>query len=63
MSSIQKKSHIRDFTEGNITQQLVVFSLPLFMSNLLQIVYNMVDMIIVGAGSWQRGYLGSFGRR
>ena len=48
MSSIQKKSHIKDFTDGNITQQLVVFSLPLFMSNLLQIVYNMVDMIIVG---------------
>ena len=48
MSSINKSSHIRDFTEGNITKQLVVFSLPLFMSNLLQIVYNMVDMIIVG---------------
>lgn len=55
MSSIQKKSHIRDFTEGNITQQLVVFSLPLFMSNLLQIVYNMVDMIIVGQALGKEG--------
>ena len=43
------KSEIRDFTKGNITKQLIVFSLPLFLSNLLQIVYNMVDMVVVGA--------------
>ena len=41
-------SEIRDFTQGNITKQLVVFTMPLFLSNLLQIVYNMVDMIVVG---------------
>lgn len=44
----EKASHIRDFTRGNITSQLVVFAWPLFLSNLLQVVYNMVDMIIVG---------------
>ena len=42
------KSEIRDFTKGNITKQLLVFTGPLFLSNLLQIVYNMVDMIVVG---------------
>ena len=42
------KTMIKDFTKGNITKQLVVFALPLFLSNLLQIVYNMVDMIVVG---------------
>jgi len=42
------KSQIKDFTEGNIARQLIVFSLPLFLSNLLQVVYNMVDMIVVG---------------
>lgn len=42
------KSHIRDFTQGNITQQLLIFAWPLFLSNLLQVVYNMVDMIVVG---------------
>lgn len=42
-------SEIKDFTKGNITRQLIVFSLPLFLSNLLQIVYNMVDMVVVGA--------------
>ena len=36
------------FTEGNISKQLLVFSAPLFLSSLLQLVYNMVDMIIVG---------------
>ena len=41
-------SRIRDFTSGNITKQLVTFAWPLFLSNLLQVVYNMVDMIVVG---------------
>lgn len=43
-----EKSQIKDFTKGNITKQLVIFTMPLFLSNLLQIVYNMVDMIVVG---------------
>ncbi|MBQ8144776.1 MAG: MATE family efflux transporter [Butyricicoccus sp.] len=43
-----RTSEIRDFTQGNITKQLVVFAAPLFLSNLLQVVYNMVDMIVVG---------------
>ena len=32
-------SGIKDFTQGNITKQLVVFAWPLFLSNLLQVVY------------------------
>lgn len=42
------KSQIKDFTQGNISKQLVIFAAPLFLSNLLQVVYNMVDMVIVG---------------
>lgn len=42
------KTQIRDFTQGNVAKQLVNFALPLFMANLLQVVYNMVDMIVVG---------------
>ena len=41
-------SQIKDFTQGNISKQLIVFAWPLFLSNLLQVVYNMVDMIVVG---------------
>ena len=43
-----QKTEIKDFTKGNITQQLIVFAWPLFLSNMLQVVYNMVDMVIVG---------------
>lgn len=41
-------SAVKDFTKGNTMKQLVLFSAPLFFSNLLQVVYNMVDMLIVG---------------
>ena len=41
-------SYHTDFTQGNVTKHLLAFSAPLFLSNLLQIVYNMVDMVIVG---------------
>ena len=43
-----KTGYIQDFTKGNITKQLISFATPLFLSSLLQVVYNMVDMIIVG---------------
>ncbi|MBR5302654.1 MAG: MATE family efflux transporter [Clostridia bacterium] len=43
-----QRTQIRDFTHGNITRQLITFAWPLFLSNLLQVVYNMVDMVIVG---------------
>ena len=41
-------TQIKDFTKGPIARELIIFSLPLFLSNLLQIVYNMVDMIVIG---------------
>jgi len=41
-------TQIKDFTQGNISKQLIVFAWPLFLSNLLQVVYNMVDMMVVG---------------
>ena len=41
-------SLITDFTTGSVPKQLLIFSAPLFFSNLLQVVYNMADMIIVG---------------
>ncbi len=39
---------IRDLTAGSVPGTLIRFSLPLFLSGLLQMVYNMVDMIVVG---------------
>ena len=37
-----------DFTVGSVPRQLLRFASPLFLSSLLQVAYNMVDMIIVG---------------
>ena len=42
------KKFSTDFTQGNVPRQLFEFTLPLYASNILQIVYNVVDMIIVG---------------
>ncbi|MBQ9946122.1 MAG: MATE family efflux transporter [Clostridia bacterium] len=41
-------SQIRNFTEGKILKQLITFSAPLFLCNLMQVIYNMADMFIVG---------------
>ena len=42
------KTMIRDLTTGSVTRLLLVFAFPLLLSNLLQTVYNMVDMIVIG---------------
>ena len=39
---------IRDLTTGSVTKQLITFATPLFLSGLLQTLYNMVDMVVVG---------------
>lgn len=43
MSQFQK-----DLTQGSVAKQLILFSLPFLASNLLQALYNMADMLIVG---------------
>lgn len=42
------KTMVRDMTTGNVTRLLLSFAFPLFVSNALQAVYNIVDMIVVG---------------
>ena len=44
----EKKELIRDLTNGSVPKTLLNFAMPLFLSGLLQTVYNMVDMVIVG---------------
>lgn len=39
---------INDLTRGNVAKQLVYFSIPFVLSNLLQAVYSLVDMIVIG---------------
>lgn len=47
-STKDNKTLVNDFTEGNVTGRLIKFATPLFLGNMLQVVYNMVDMMIVG---------------
>lgn len=44
----ENKSMVRDLTGGNVVRLLLQFAFPLFISNALQAVYNIVDMIVVG---------------
>ncbi len=39
---------IRDLTTGSVTKNLLIFALPFMLSNLLQTLYNLVDMIVIG---------------
>ena len=56
-----KKAGARDLTEGALAPQIVLFTLPLIFSNLLQVMFNMVDVAVVGrfAGSLALGSVGS----
>lgn len=48
MQKIHSRTMIRDLTTGSVTKQLIVFATPLFLSGLLQTLYSMVDMVVVG---------------
>jgi len=39
---------MRDFTEGNITKQMLLFSMPMLIGNLFQQLYSIVDAVVVG---------------
>ena len=47
------KSNTKTLTEGPLAKQILLVSLPLALSNLLQVLFNMSDVAVVGrfAGS------------
>lgn len=47
MTGIRKTS-VRDMTHGSIVRQIILFSLPLMLGNIFQMLYNTVDSIVVG---------------
>lgn len=47
-----------NLTEGNILKMLLVFILPIFMTNLVQQFYNIVDVVIVGQYVGKTGTVG-----
>lgn len=52
---MESKRMINDMTEGNITRQLLKFSVPFMLSSLLQTLYAAVDMMVVGQFVGQSG--------
>ena len=49
------KKIVADYTSGNIPKQLILFALPFMASNAMQVLYSLVDMLIVGR------FVGSYG--
>ena len=51
----------QDLTQGRLGKQILFFSLPLMISNVLQVLFNMSDIAVVGrfAGSTALGAVGS----
>ena len=45
---MKKTTHSNDFTQGKLPRKLFFFAVPFMFSNLLQVLYNVVDMSIVG---------------
>ncbi len=50
-----------DMTAGSLPRQILLFSIPLMLSNVLQVLFNMADVAVVGrfAGSSALGSVGS----
>ena len=44
----KEETMVKDLTGGSVVRLLLQFAFPLFISNALQAVYNIVDMIVVG---------------
>ena len=38
----------KDLTQGSVLRQLMLFALPIALANILQIVYTVVDTIMIG---------------
>lgn len=51
----KQKEIINDFTTGSIPKKMLLFSVPFMVSNLMQVLYSLVDMVVVGQ------FVGSFG--
>lgn len=61
MRAAMRRGTARDLTRGALGKQILVFSIPLVLSNVLQVLFNMADVAVVGqfAGSIALGAVGS----
>ena len=45
---MNQKTMINDMTKGPLAKQILLYSFPLMLANLLQTLYNLVDLAVVG---------------
>ncbi len=59
----KKNRYVKDMTQGNAAKLLLQFAVPLFIGNVFQQLYNMVDSVIVGqfVGENALGAIGTTG--
>ena len=55
-----EKKESSDLTHGPLAKQILFFSLPLMVSNVLQVLFNMSDIAVVGQFAGAKG-LGAVG--
>lgn len=55
---MKKQTIERNLTQGNVAIQLIMFALPFMLSNLIQTLYNVADMLIVGNFTGTEGISG-----
>ena len=50
MATANKKSipHVMDMTQGNPAKLMLTFAIPLFIGNIFQQIYSMVDTMVAG---------------
>ena len=49
----------RDFTEGPLFSKMIIYTIPIILTALLQLCYNMADNIVVGKFSGEQFALAS----
>ena len=61
VGAMPPKSFEKDLTRGSLTRGILFFSIPLIFSNLLQVLFNIADIAVVGrfAGTIALGSVGS----
>ena len=61
VNDVRRKESVNSMTQQGLSKQILLFSLPLMLSNLLQVLFNMADIAVVGqfAGSLSLAAVGS----
>lgn len=60
LGGAKMNQRIADMTRGNLWKQIILFTLPLMASNMLQVLFNMADIAVVGHFA-ESGAIGAVG--